>query len=132
MSSQSTRARGLAAEEEAARFLESRGLVVVERNVTIGGAEIDLIATLEPSTPSEPETVVFVEVRSRDDVRAGTPIETIDRRKRSRLRRAAAAWLVARGLWERVAVRFDAIGIVTDEEAPRIEWIPGAFDGDER
>ena len=126
--------------------MESRGLSVVERNVEIGGAELDLIALFEDDT--EVQTLVFVEVRSRADDRAGSPIETVGRRKRAQVRRGATAWLVARGLWERVAVRFDVIGITyasgelgsasaeaalapENEKAPRIEWIPGAFDVDE-
>lgn len=119
----------------AARFLEARGLIVVERNVTIGGVELDLIAQAPASADDPADTIVFIEVRSRDDEQAGAPIETIDRRKRARLRRGAVAWLCARDLWERVAVRFDVIGIsgalARDDEAPRIDWIPGAFDGDE-
>lgn len=137
MAERTTRERGRAAEQEAARFLESRGLSVVERNVEIGGAELDLVATLQESTGIQ--MFVFVEVRSRADERAGSPIETINRRKRARVRRAATAWLVARGLWERVAVRFDVIGITygdggtgpENERTPRIEWIPGAFDVDD-
>jgi len=136
----STRQRGLVAEEEAARFLESRGLVVCERNVQIAGSEIDIIAEEPPASAGAPGTVVFVEVRSRGDERSGSPLETVDRRKRAQIRRGATAWLVARGLWERVAVRFDVIGIVGvvgersrecgQEEAPEIVWIPGAFDAD--
>jgi len=147
MAEQTTRERGRTAEDEAARLLESRGLSVVERNVEIGGGELDLIALLEDE--SDVDTIVFVEVRSRADARLGTPLETIGRRKRARVRRAATAWLVARGLWERVAVRFDVVGITygvgvhrdrdenenenenENEETPRIEWIPGAFDVDD-
>ncbi len=155
MSERSTRERGLAAEDEAARFLESRGLSVVERNVELAGGELDLIALLprgEPGGERDADTVVFVEVRSRADARAGSPLETINRRKRARVRRTATAWLVARDLWEKVAVRFDVVGITygtgepvavgcesvaersqacENEEAPRIEWIPGAFDVDD-
>lgn len=133
MTGASTRQRGLIAEEEAARFLESRGLVICERNVRIAGAEIDIIAEAPPARPEEPTTVVIVEVRSRGDERNGSPLETIDRRKRAQIRRGATAWLVARGLWERVAVRFDVVGVVREgsqEEAPEIVWIPGAFDVD--
>lgn len=129
----STRERGRAAEDLAARFLEVRGLVVLERNVTVGGVELDLVVQAPPSATDPVDTVVFVEVRSRDDDAAGSPIETVDHRKRARLRRGAIAWLVARDLWERVAVRFDVIGVHggLNDEAPRIDWIPGAFDGDE-
>ena len=158
MAERSTRERGLAAEDEAARFLESRGLSVVERNVELAGGELDLIALLprgESGGERDADTVVFVEVRSRADARAGSPLETINRRKRARVRRTATAWLIARDLWEKVAVRFDVVGITyaggerfsdetlreaggastrriaENEEAPRIEWIPGAFDVDD-
>jgi len=153
MAEKSTRQRGLAAEEEAARFLESRGLSVVERNVELAGGELDLIALLprgELGGERDADTVVFVEVRSRADARAGSPLETINRRKRARVRRTATAWLIARDLWEKVAVRFDVVGITygtgeasaeacghgvgesrENDEAPRIQWIPGAFDVDD-
>lgn len=129
--SASTRTRGRASEDLAASYLESRGLVVCARNVTLAGAELDLIARLEDS---DPPTVVFVEVRSRADDRAGHPLETIGPAKQRRLIRAATAWLIQENLWERVAVRFDVVAIVfgaaeTNAKTPEITWIPGAFDG---
>jgi len=127
----STRARGNANEDLAASFLEARGLVVCERNVTLAGAEIDLIAQL-PGEAGVADTVVFVEVRSRVDTEAGHPIETIGPAKQQRIVRAATAWLVRASLWEQVAVRFDVVAIVfgTDDKAPEITWIAGAFEVD--
>lgn len=123
----SPRARGLASEDLAASFLEARGLVVCERNVTLAGAELDLVAEVV----GEPGLVVFVEVRSRADVLAGHPLETVGRSKQRRLIRAATAWLVRASLWERVAVRFDVVAIVFgDDKAPEITWIAGAFSAD--
>jgi putative endonuclease len=121
--SASTRTRGRASEDLAASYLESRGLVVCARNVTLAGAELDLVARHD-------DTVVFIEVRSRADVRAGHPLETIRRDKQRRLQRAATAWLVRENLWERVAVRFDVVAIVIGDhdKAPEITWIAGAFD----
>lgn len=125
----STRTRGRASEDLAASYLEARGLVVCARNVTLASAELDLVARLEP-VDGEPVTVVFVEVRSRADDRAGHPLETVGLAKQRRLQRAATAWLVREELWERVAVRFDVVAIVggTDDKAPEITWIAGAFD----
>lgn len=127
----STRARGLHAEAVVARYLADHGLVIVDRNVRAGGVELDLVALL-PAGPHDPvDTYVFVEVRSREDDRAGLPEETIDVRKQARLRRGATAWLIGRDLWERVAVRFDVVSVLVgaeNAEAPRITWIPGAFD----
>ena len=120
----SSRARGQGQEDRAAAHLEGHGLVVVERNVEIGGAEIDLVAR-----DDEDQALVFVEVRSRRHDRHGRPEETVDRRKQGQIRRAATAYLVQKGLWEKVNVRFDVVGIVGGHEnAPEITWIRGAFE----
>jgi putative endonuclease len=118
---ESTRIRGRRAEDVAAAHLQAHGLVIVARNVTLAGAEIDLIARWVDSNDSP--TIVFVEVRSRAHPDLGHPLETIGPQKQRRITRAATAWLVREGLWERVAVRFDAIAIVGDE----ISWVPDAF-----
>lgn len=134
----STRVRGQLAEDQAARFLEARGLLVVERNVRAGGVELDLVALVPAGVDDRVDTYVFVEVRSREDDRSGLPEETVDPRKQARLRRGAAAWLVGRDLWETVAVRFDVVSVLVgadssereSEKTPRITWIPGAFEAD--
>ena len=125
----STRARGHAIEQAVASFLERRGLEVIERNVEVGGGEIDLVARLRDEDGEQ--TIVFVEVRSRAHAGLGTPAETVSRQKRAHLIRAASAWLVARNLWERVAVRFDVVGVIVQPHFRlEIEWIPNAFDTD--
>ncbi len=126
----SPRARGRASEDLAVSFLEARGLVVCDRNVTLAGAELDLVAQL-PGEPGAPPTVVFVEVRSRADDLAGHPAETVGTAKQRRLVRAATAWLISASLWEQVEVRFDVVAIVFgDDKTPEITWIPGAFEAD--
>ncbi|MEE9384734.1 MAG: YraN family protein [Nannocystaceae bacterium] len=128
----STRARGGEAERHAATFLEAHGLEIVDRNVTVGGVELDLVAR-QAVSPFE-WAYVFVEVRSRARADRGTPAETVGHTKRARLVRGATAWLTAADLWERVEVRFDVVG-VTRTGGPRnieIEWIPAAFDADPR
>lgn len=112
----STRERGRKGEDRAATYLVRRGLEVIERNVTVAGAEIDLVTR-------DGETIVFVEVRGRADDRLGHPLETVDARKQARLRRGATGWLIRHDLWERVAVRFDVVALVGDD----IEWITNAF-----
>jgi putative endonuclease len=125
----STRTRGFAVETCVAELLDRHGLVVVARNVAIAGAEIDLIATTKGTIESREPLVVFVEVRSRADDRRGHPLETIDANKRAHIVRGATAWLVREELWEKVAVRFDVIGVVApDSKAPEVVWIRGAFD----
>ena len=92
------------------------GVEILDRNVVVAGVELDIVAR-------DGETIVFVEDRGRSDTLRGHPVETIDSRKRGRLRRGATAWLVGRNLWERVPVRFDVITLVGDD----VEWLRDCF-----
>lgn len=121
----STRERGRAAEQIAAAHLVAHGLEVLHANYEGGGAELDLVAR-EPA-PDGASTYVFVEVRSRASSEHGSALETVDPRKQRRVIRAATAWLVAHGLWERVEVRFDVVAL---DDGGTLTWIRGAFDLD--
>ncbi|MBL4689430.1 MAG: YraN family protein [Nannocystaceae bacterium] len=119
----STRARGDKTEALVVAQLSGRGLELIERNATQGGAEIDLIART-----ADGSTYVFIEVRGRSSEQHGRPVQSVDGRKRRQIIRAATTWLVQADLWERVAVRFDVVGVThTNENAPTIEWIEDAF-----
>ena len=114
-----TTPKGRDGEDEAARFLEARGLSLVARNVRAGGGEIDLVVR-------DGETVVFVEVKWRRDASRGAPAEAVTPLKRRKLLSAARAWLAENpsGAWREV--RFDVVAI--EGEAKTIDWIRGAFD----
>jgi putative endonuclease len=124
----STRERGARVEQLVCTEAERRGLEVVARNVEIAGVELDIVAR----EPGSPPTYVFIEVRSRADDARGRPVETVGTRKQARVARGTTAWLVEAGLWEKVHVRFDVVGVtgVNHDEAPEIEWIAGAFEVD--
>ncbi len=76
---------GDAAEEQVATTLVAAGWTVLARNVHVGRYEIDLVAV----DPGPPPTLVIVEVRWRASRGFGLPEETVDHRKRIRLRSAA-------------------------------------------
>ncbi len=120
----STGERGRAIEDRVCEFLRGRGLTIVERNVSLAGAEVDIIAL---DDTSDEEVYAFVEVRSRSSDERGSPLETVDRNKQRRIIRAATAWLVGRDLWERVSVRFDVVGVLGADD-PEIDWVPNAFE----
>ena len=117
------RALGAQGEARAADFLQQRGYRITERNVRIGGVEIDLIAT-------RGAVVAFVEVKTRRTTRFGPPELAVDRSKQARMIRAAAAWLRRhRGNVRRV--RFDVVACRPPRGTPgewRIEHLPGAFE----
>jgi putative endonuclease len=101
---------GDAAEALVADQLVSAGWSVLARNVHVGRHEIDLVAI----DPGPPRTLVVVEVRWRAARDFGLPEETVDHRKRVRVR-AAAYGLLDRGTLPdgsplpRLPLRFDLI-----------------------
>lgn len=83
---------GDAAEQRVADGLLAAGWSVLGRNVHVGRYELDLIAI----DPGPPRALVAVEVRWRAGRAFGVPEETVDWRKRTRVR-AAAYGLLERG-----------------------------------
>jgi putative endonuclease len=80
---------GDAAEELVAARLAADGWSILGRNVHVGRHELDLVAV----DPGPPTALVAVEVRWRADRGFGLPEETVDARKRIRVRAAAYALL---------------------------------------
>ena len=95
-------------ERIAARHYRLRGYRILAANVRAGGNELDLIVR-------RGSRLVFVEVKERADQSFGGPIAAVDREKRRRVRRAAAAWLHANpqpvGLDGDASVTSEASGI---------------------
>lgn len=106
-------ARGAAAEDRAARFLEQHGLGIVERNFRVRGGEIDLICR-------DGRSLVFVEVRQRSRADYGGAAASITPAKQARLILAARHWLMRHG---EVPCRFDCVLL----EGDRIQWLRDAF-----
>jgi len=101
---------GDSAETLVAAHLAEAGWTIVARNVHIGRHELDLVAV----DPGPPAALVVVEVRWRADRGFGLPEETVDHRKRVRVR-AAAYGLLDRGVLPdgspvpRLPLRFDLV-----------------------
>ena len=110
------RAAGRAAEQLAAQFLESRGLVIVERNFRCRAGEVDLVAR-------DGATLVFVEVRLRAGSAFGGAAASVDARKQAKVIRAAQYYLANH---PDQPCRCDVVAL--DRLAvERIEWIRNAF-----
>ncbi|MFL5643372.1 MAG: YraN family protein [Chloroflexota bacterium] len=103
---------GDAAETLVADRLTEAGWTVVARNVHVGRHEIDLVAV----DPGPPASLVVIEVRWRAARDFGLAEETVDHRKRVRIR-AAAFGLLERGTLPdgspvpRLPLRFDLVAV---------------------
>jgi len=83
---------GDAAEQLVADHLSANGWTILGRQIHVGRYELDLIAV----DPGPPRALVAIEVRWRANRGFGLPEETVDARKRARVR-AAAYGLLDRG-----------------------------------
>ena len=113
---------GRAGEALAQRYLEARGLRVLERNYRVArgrsrlGGEIDLILL------DSDGTLVFVEVRVRRGAMGGGAAASVGSAKRARLVYAAQTYLAQ---WPRVPpCRFDVVAV----DGERVQWLKAAFD----
>jgi len=102
---------GRAGEDRAARYLEERGYVVLDRNWRIREGELDLVV-------ARPGELVVVEVKTRRGDGFGHPFEAIDDRKQRRLWRLAVAWIAAHpDQAQGRRLRLDAVAIIGPDPA---------------
>lgn len=104
MSGTHGRALGYAGEDRAADHLQRLGYVLLARNFTVRGGELDIVAL-------DGECLVFVEVKQR---RRSSPEDALSAKKAARLRKAASAYRRANDA-EDMAFRFDLIAIEGNE-----------------
>lgn len=107
--------QGLAAEEEAIRFLRSRGWLVLAHRWRVGRIEIDIVAR-------RGVLVAFVEVKTRRGDSFGHPFEAVTGAKRREIVRAARAWIDRYGQPSDI-YRFDCIGLMQE----KLEYLEDAF-----
>jgi putative endonuclease len=113
--------QGVASEQLAARYLESRGLIVVARNQRCKLGEIDLICL-------DARTLVIVEVRQRRSEQFGGALASVTHWKRRKLIRATQCYLQRASEWSHLPVRFDVIAVNgIPGRNPDIIWVKSAF-----
>ena len=120
---------GATGEQIAVNHLKRLGYRIIEQNFRVRAGEIDIIA-------EQDGTLVFVEVKTRTDIRFGIPFESITASKKQHLSRVALEYMSRHDCHERPA-RFDVIGVqingagspeTADQQDAQIELIQNAFD----
>jgi putative endonuclease len=110
---------GRRGERAAEKYLRHNGYRIVARNFRAAGAEIDLVAM-------DGETLVFIEVKTRRSRIAGAPEEAVDKRKQTRMRRAAEVF-AQRYRADEVEMRFDIAAVDASGRRLEIELLRNAF-----
>jgi putative endonuclease len=109
-------------ERAAVRFLRRQGYRILARNWQNKIGELDIIAL-------DGKTLVFVEVKTRRSLKAGSPTEAITPTKQKQLTRAALSYLKKYKLLDK-RTRFDVIAIIWPENSrkPEITHYQNAFE----
>jgi len=109
---------GKKGEELAAQYLIEKGYEILERNWRNIHKEIDIIA-------KDGETLVIVEVKTRQSDEHGEPDLAVTRQKQTRLIYAANVYIFRNKL--DISTRFDIVSIVFNNGNPIIDHIEDAF-----
>lgn len=112
--------RGNLGEESAARYLESRGFRVLERNWRYRQWELDLVCR-------DGDTIVFVEVKTRRSGSMASPADAMTLKKRQKLVKAASHFLSQSDLWDEPC-RFDLAAVIDTGHSMDVEHTENVFD----
>jgi len=116
------KAKGDHAELMACRYLKRHGLRLLTRNFHCRRGEIDLVMR-------DGDSLVFVEVRYRQQTRFGHAAETVTRAKQSRIIHCARYYMTVHQNWNMQA-RFDVVAMEGKLDDVTFEWFANAFQPD--
>lgn len=113
---------GSLGEEIAASYLKKNNYKIIERNFKKRYGEIDIIAI-------HTDTLVFIEVKTRNSDEFGTPLEAITYRKLSILIKTAQFYKLSHPkLPDRLRIDAIAINLFEDNNAKKIEHVKNITD----
>ena len=118
--SDATKALGRAGENFAAKYLEENGYKIISRNYKIRSAEIDIIAELRGE-------IIFVEVKTRANLKHGLPMEAVNLRKQKKIIEAAGVFLQDEKYFD-CACRFDVIEVYVIGGVFSVHHVENAFE----
>lgn len=106
---------GKLGEDLAVKYLQQMGYKVIERNFECKQGEIDIIAL-------EENELVFIEVKTRTNIKYGSPAEAVDGIKQKHLTKAVKYYLYSRHL-ENEYIRIDVIEVYIYNHKYRVNHI---------
>lgn len=110
---------GKIGEQLATEFLQKKGYNILARNFFYNKAEIDIIAQ------KEDDTIVMIEVKTRNSSFFGDPQSFVTAKKIKLLVKAANEYMIVNNLDKEV--RFDIIAVLKNKTTQEIEHFENAF-----
>lgn len=104
----------------ALKYLKKKGYKILEQNYRSKLGEIDIIA-------KDRDTLVFIEVKTRQTLRYGHPKGAITPNKQKKISIVALGYLKETRQSFRRA-RFDVVSVIIREKAPEVEIVKNAFE----
>ena len=102
----------------AVSYLKEKGYEILQTNFSCKTGEIDIVAM-------DKDTLVFVEVKMRSNLRFGLPQEAVTNSKLLHMQRTALSYLKLNDLMDKVDIRFDCVAILGTKQDHTIEHIEG-------
>jgi len=109
--------KGYLGEEIALKYLLKKGAQILYRNYRIKIGEIDIIAKIE-------NELVFIEVKSRSNLKFGYPSEAVNYKKKHKICNVAQYYILENNLYN-TPIRFDVIEVYFNDK--KINHIINAF-----
>lgn len=113
---------GREGEDLALGFLKKEGYRILAKNYRSRLGEIDIVAR-------DKDTICFVEVKTRQFLESGEPLEAVNALKQRKISKTALGYLKEKHLLDRKA-RFDVVAVTYSENKPCLNLIKNAFDLD--
>jgi len=106
---------GKSGEDFAVNYLQKKGYKILARNFRSKFGEIDIVA-------KEAETLVFVEVKTRNNKKYGLPYEAVNNRKLEKIKQIGEYYCLKMGI-KKTKMRVDVLSLLTKEGGFQAELI---------
>lgn len=112
---------GKIGENLACKYLNERGYKILKRNYRCKQGEIDIIAY-----DTKSKEIVFIEVKTRQSMKYGTPAEAVNKPKQKHIIKAVEFYIYKNKIIDK-KIRFDVIEIFINNSKYEINHITKAF-----
>lgn len=109
--------KGELGEDIAREYLIDKGFEIIESNYRIKTGEIDIISKTD-------DEIIFIEVKSRSNIRYGYPVEAVNYKKIKKIINTAKHYILVNNLHNK-KIRFDVIEIYLNNK--KVNHIISAF-----